>query len=576
MRVANSTGQNLPTSEKTSRMLLLTLILLGLTGALLVFISTSLAIGVQPDSINYLIASDTLLSGNSYLKYSDEYVGIHVFQPPLYPTLLAIFRLVSSGLGIELLQLIRFSNAAIFGLTIFSSGYLFSQYIKSKLLVILGTFTVTFSFPLLIVFSYVWSEPLFVLLGVLFLIYLSKFVKEQKTLYLVIMCLLAALASIQRYVGVAFIAAGFVSIILLTHTIPLKTRTLYGVIFGIVAALPLVLWTTRNYQLTGTFTGERPPARNSLFTQLGYTLYWLTNWFSPFQLPSIPAIISMGIFALAIVGITGWLIRRVYQRDGKITIDGLLQTFPGTLTIFTLIYLFFLILGHSSTDLTPINNRYVSPIYPSVMLLVFMGIESLLQRANTYSISSISGRTIIIALVIMWLVYPVTKAVQRVITTAQTGPVEVNIINPTVDLLAAWEHSDLLQWLEANPLQGRIYSNAPAPIYARTEQTAYGIPLSLTDWEQIKQELDIPDRSYPDGLPGGVREWPEIQRNLSSDQDTYLVWFNDVMAYGCEGDFNFRCYNTDFTPLTLDDIFEVEAIVEVADGGVYQLSQKKN
>ena len=117
--------------------------ILSLIGILLVFVSTTnYGIGISPDSISYISAAKSLLSGNGFVTYDGAPFTLF---PPLFPGILALLGLA----GIDILIGLRFLNSIIFGLIIFFSGRLFQANIQSRQLVILGTVTILV-FPLIL------------------------------------------------------------------------------------------------------------------------------------------------------------------------------------------------------------------------------------------------------------------------------------------------------------------------------------------------------------------------------------------------------------------------------------------
>jgi len=180
-------------------------VILGFAGVAIVLASTSVyGPGLSPDSIGYIVAANSLLSGDGYQGIGGSYVS----WPPLFPTLLAGL----GQLGIEPLDGARFINAAVFGLIIFFTGHLLLSHLRSRAIAILGTASLLVSIVLIRVSVMAWSEPLFVLLSILFVIYLSKFLTERRIGFLLLIGIFAALACLQRYIGFTLVLTGFISI----------------------------------------------------------------------------------------------------------------------------------------------------------------------------------------------------------------------------------------------------------------------------------------------------------------------------------------------------------------------------
>jgi hypothetical protein len=162
-------------------------------------------------------------------------------------------------IGIEPLNGARFINAVVFGLIIFTTGHLLRNHLKTWVIVIAGTASLLVSVTLIRVSIMAWSEPLFVLLTLLFVIYLSKFLTEQRFVVLLVISILAGLACLQRYLGFTLVLTGFISIALFMRPRSFRDTFKYLGFFSLVSSTPLFVWFGRNYSLTSTITitGDR-------------------------------------------------------------------------------------------------------------------------------------------------------------------------------------------------------------------------------------------------------------------------------------------------------------------------------
>ena len=141
----------------------------GIMGVIIILLGTSLyGIGISPDSVNYISCSKNIIAGNGMVTYSgDSFSG----WPPLYPLILAA---IGSTTGIDPIVSIKYLHAVVFGLIIVLSSRLFVLYVKSTAIIMFGIFFVLFSLPIVSISLMAWSEPLFILLLVIFLVYLQK------------------------------------------------------------------------------------------------------------------------------------------------------------------------------------------------------------------------------------------------------------------------------------------------------------------------------------------------------------------------------------------------------------------
>ena len=143
---------------------LIVLGLLGFTGAGIILLITSrYGAGLTPDSAAYISAARNLAEGNGFLTYN----GLHlVVQPPLYSIILAVIKKITL---VDPQTSAGYLNAFLFGLIIYLSGLLLLRYLKSFVLILLGTVSVLISYALVQASLMALSELLFIFLVLLFL-----------------------------------------------------------------------------------------------------------------------------------------------------------------------------------------------------------------------------------------------------------------------------------------------------------------------------------------------------------------------------------------------------------------------
>jgi hypothetical protein len=497
---------------------------LSLIGVLVILLSTSLyGVGISPDSTNYIAAARSLLLGKGYLNFTGS---PFVNWPPLFPTLLALSGLV----GINPLDGARFLNAFVFGLIIFTSGQLFLAHIRSRTLAILGTVSILLSAPLFAASVRAWSDPLFILLIVLFFMYLPRFLNEKRLVLLFFLSVLAALSCLQRYGGVTIILTGFALIIAPVLRVPLLDRLKYAAFFAVISVSPLAIWIARNYSLTSTLTGIRPPSPYPLYQNVGYSLDVLTSWFLP---PIIPFSIRMTGFGLFVSLIVILALLSYEHRAADVDLVRVWST-----GVFVLIFTIYLIASATVVRLDPIDDRLLSPIYVFVMLLVFIGIESASNGLNELLRSNMLGKSVVIGLIALWLMYPLARFSIYVWTSTATGAGGYSTVT--------WRESPLIEWLRTHPLDGEIYSNAPDAIYILTGRTAQFSP--------GRNQIGIVAQS-----PSQYQYVSQFRKSLKSEANNYLVWFYNMP----------RDYLYNVRELALD--FEVEEITKISDGEIYTI-----
>jgi hypothetical protein len=489
---------------------------LGLCGIAIVLLGTMrYGAGVSPDSASYISASRSLLAGKGYLYPGGE---VYTRWPPLFPTLLAGLSLF----GLDAPVGSRILNAIAFGLIVFLSHRLFARCTTDRRLAILGTLSVLVSVPLLGVSSMVWSEPVFIVLVLLFILHMPGFLRTGNLRSLALVSVLAGLACLQRYAGVTAILTGGLLIVSSMPRFSLRRRlgSLAG--FGVLSAAPLALWFVHNRVLAGETAG----GHNGHVIRLAETWKVLisagdvvSTWLFPTSFSNAapwfgPATIFGSMILAIIVG------RRRPSEPGDARC---LQIWAAA--IFGFVYFAFLVLSGAGLSWIP-EQRHMSPMYVCFMAPIVVGLEDGSRRLGRLLRNPRRARTVGILLCTAWLVcagIEMNKTIHRFI---RRGPGAYSV--------PAWQETSLATWLRQHPLQGQIYSNVPDLVYLLTGDGVTSTPNRGAD----------------------VTAWA---RRMSG-QTGYVVWFNRRI----------KEYLLHLPELVCR--FELEEVASFPDGMVYRVS----
>ena len=206
-----------------------------------------------------------------------------------------------------------------------------------------------------------WSEPLFIALIVLSLFELDRFLRGDKLVDLAGSGMLVSLACLTRYMGVAAVAAGLLTLLLRRH--PSNPRKLITMgIFGLVAAVPTSIWLIRNLLVGGYVTSFSTSAPRTLAQNLGDLVDVLSLWFLPLVFtPSV----RLSFAVIVVVALLSWFTLLIWKDETDLTYRNFMPVFS-----FFLTYPAVLVYAATMVSLFPLHNRYVSPIYvPLVVLL---------------------------------------------------------------------------------------------------------------------------------------------------------------------------------------------------------------
>lgn len=488
---------------------------LGLLGVALVLLCTwRYGIGLSPDSANYVSAARSLLAGEGY-RYVDG--GIYTHWPPLFPTLLAIPGLV----GIGPMVAARWVNALAFGGIIFFAGLLFSRCTTSRAAAVLGTLSVLLSVPLLVVSNMAWSEPVFILLAVLFVWLLPGFLRTRTWSSLLAISLVVALACLERYAGVTLIATGGIAIVLGVRKASVLDRLKYSIAFCLLSGVPLALWLVRNRVLAGQTTGSHHLNWSSI-GEMGRPLVAagdvMATWF--FERPFAGTIDTVAVGLILFLAAAAALISHLTLGEP----EGRRPAAVWSAGLFVLVYTGFIAFSGAGLAWDP-QQRHMAPVYVFAMLLIFAGVDDAFRLLGR----CLGGRAFVQSLgaVLMawWLLHPLDWTSETVKSARRDGAGGYST--------RAWEESALIRWLRTDRLDGSVYSNVPDALYLLTGTAAKDTPHYY--WDTT-----------------------EFAGNMPAGQASYIVWHHGLR------------WNHLYDLRELASRWRLEPVAELSDGAVYR------
>lgn len=493
---------------------------------LLVIISTPTGIGVTPDSIHYITTARSLNSGGGWVDYSEN---IYDVWGPGYPLMLSLLDTLGGWAGLGLLEMIRLHNVVLYGFLIFFSGLMFQRYTRSQVLALLGAIFVLLSHVHLLVYAFAWSEPLFLLLIVLYFYFLAEIPHMQRFRDLLPLALVTAAAVLQRYPGAPLVPLGAISVLLLMRSQPMMRRFLYAFGFGVVSSIPLGLWLLRNYAVTGTLLGSRVNIPNPLMGQVGRAYAIVVDWFTsnPLNIGYLDVAVVLLIAVLIFVAVVFWRYRSLSPASfGKMLAIPLASV---SLFLWILAYLSVAVLRATrSPDV--LENRVLSPIYIPLLCLILIGLAKLAEVLGRRLQRPWLGTTVAAGLLLILMAYPVYQGLDatayRMVACCQQP----------------WDESELIQWVGEQQYTGKVYSNTYAPLVT-SDVLIFRLPRTL---EQL--EAGFSSEGHP----------------------LTVILVADLDAQGCV--YSLQCVTPEYTVRDLVERFDVETLFENEEGYVYRIS----
>lgn len=421
--------------------------------AICLYQTSSFGVLISPDSVGYISAARSIINGDGFKIYDGSY---YVIWPPLFPFLLA-------ALGVFCLDpadVARYLNAGIFGIIIFLSGSQLNKNVHNKGLVFLGTAMFSISPVLIGISVYAWSEPLFLLLILLWLNQLQKFLNKPSKKLLIITASYAGLAMLTRYIGVVTIGLSAL-LILMRSNAKWLDKIYQFLLFFLLAYLPSFLWEIRTYFILGTFNSPRSPSSKNFF-EAGVEA---TNTFIYWLIPSTPSwtltIITIFFIALLLVEL-GCLSRIAISRfhflENYLPLDKIMYSIPIYIhVLFLLIYTLFIVLLASLKYFDPLGDRLLSPVYISFWFLIIFILDQLLINMNSLIsreklVLKIAKSSVFILFGLWVFLYPIKLTFIQTENRHKEGEGYAS---------RQWHEDEIINFLRKENLDGLIYSNAP-------------------------------------------------------------------------------------------------------------------
>ena len=464
-------------------------------------------IGISPDSVTYMSVAENLHSHHELKDFSQLAL---IDFPPFYPLFLQFVMTVT---GMKPLLFAPGLNAFLFALVIYSCGVMmnrFSFYNRWYKIALLSC--IVLSPSLQEIYSMLWSETLFIVLLLLLIITLYHYYRSRSILLLLLLGLLAGLACITRYAGIAFfVTAAF--LLLVSPGLPIRKRLLHFLVFVAVSACLPAINLVHNRHASGTLTGYREEAIRSVWDNISDTGAVFCQWL-PF-LRKYPAAAPVVALLLIIALGLGWIWRLWRKRQ--------FDSYENITTGFFLSYTLFMIISASLSRYQPLDNRLLCPVFIPLLWSIGGWLMAAIQMAGRW-------KKIWIAVGLLFFACFQYSQVRDDLET-WTDIRYAGIPGYTED---QWQHSPTVLYIQKNKAAFRygfgMYSNANDAIWFFTGMKAELLP--HTDFgNDVKEFL--------------------------TEKHCYVVWFNDG-------------YNPDLAGLDfIINEKKMQLVEQLPDGAVY-------
>jgi 4-amino-4-deoxy-L-arabinose transferase-like glycosyltransferase len=368
-----------------------------LVAVALVLLSTPWGIGVGYDSTFYLSATQGIVDGQGISRLAADGIWTPLTHfPPLYPLVLAAGSIVT---GTTPVAAARSANALLFGLNVLLAAAIVRRWSRSSLAgAAAGAF---FLLSPVLIERHLWamSEPLYFTMLLAFLGSLPAAMRSRAGWPLAALGLLAGLAALTRYVGVALIGCGVASIALFS-TGAWRGRLVKACVFLMVSVVPVAGWLMRNRLVQAGLTNRtlafHPLTREKAAEAARAIGSWTAGPIMSWKLAgSVSAVLLLALVVLAV-----WLAWHGRQAGEDESALGLPAS---VLLLHAVAYGGALLLSLTFFDAsTRLDNRILSPLYITFLLLAAITLPAWLNQRGPVVRVCGAGVLLVIALTYIW------------------------------------------------------------------------------------------------------------------------------------------------------------------------------
>jgi len=327
--------------------------------------TTYSGVGISPDSIMYASTAKNIYEHGSLLTFNGSPL---VFFPVFYPFFLSVILFISR---VDTITAAPVINGLLFAGVVFTSGYIISKF-KSfsliyKWLILIG---IILSPGLLEIYTYLWSETLFILEIMLFVLAYYNYMQKHTMASLVMVSVLIAISCITRYAGVTLIGAGGL-MLLLDNQLVIRKKFVHVLVFGFISISLLIGNLILNRLSTGLSTGTREPAVTPLSKNLYFSGNVMCDWMG---LPHSAYPYSILIICTLLLFLVALIVWRAFT--GKI------NSIENIVIMFAAFYGIFIPVLASVSRFETLNSRLLSPMFICLLIGLTCWVPDLLRGLN--------------------------------------------------------------------------------------------------------------------------------------------------------------------------------------------------
>jgi len=425
--------------------------------AIYLFTSYS-GVGLSPDSIMYASTATNLQAHGSILTFNKTPL---VFFPVFYPFFLGVIQFISR---FDPITAGSVTNSCLFAAVIFTTGWILENFTShARIYKWLILIAIILSPGLLEIYSFLWSETLFIFESLLFIIAYRHYLQTHTTKALLIAAFITAITCITRYAGITIVGTGCL-MLLLDNELPIKKKIKHMLIYGFVSISLLVANLVMNRINTGLSTGTREPSITPFIDNLHYFGTVICDWaaFRTDAADPYAAPITSIIF-ICLIGILAW---KTYKRS--------IDHVENIVIAFAVVYGLFIVISASISRYERINSRLIAPMFIPLLIACTSWVPDVLRLIKTKAVKyALSVIAVILMMAFEYSAYQVDY--QRYDDECDYG-----VPGYSDD---SWNKSEFVVYLRKHQHMFKpgipIYSDADEAVYLFTGMSSTLIPHKL-------------------------------------------------------------------------------------------------
>lgn len=454
------------------------MLLISLLGVAFILYYSRNGIGVRGDSVRYVMGANNILAGDGFVRTSG---GGELYPETGFAPVLAYVLAGLGALGVDPYVGGRIMNALLFGANLYLAGFLILRSTRSFWAPLVGGIILLAADNLVEWHAWLMTEAPYISLSLIAMIFLVSFFDTGRRSRLVLGAIVAGIASLTRYVGLALAFAGGLSVLSLSPE-RWRRRMVDAVWFGILAVAPFALWMLRNQAVAGGSLANRElifhpdPMRPDL---VRLYLFEAATWILPrqVQLPRLARTL-VAVCVTAVGPFTYFFrelkVRLKVEKPPRRAYGSL----PWVLLFYLLGYLGILVansvlLDAATTVSAP--RRYLTPFFVALVILVVTTSHFLVER-------TLRGRSWARAAALGISIFLVLLNAQRSIDLARGSTLALGFTG----IRESWP--DVVAGLEALEPEKPIITNNPEMVYYLVDRPAYMMPIKFDPYKLAERE----------------------------------------------------------------------------------------